>query len=495
MHFGLVGIAFLFKLKFKKVSIGLIILFLFIPEFIYLILLVLEGYYLSQFPPIISPSPAYWSHSIVTNGVISAIAIAITLINKYDKSNLILGILPIVNILSNTYSIFYSVYYFYPLIANINTEFIKVHIEYANYLKSAWGKYTASAIIFWPWETIYWSIDLITLLLCIIISMWRIVKSEFEEKIILKTDDGAIIPPDYSLIRNYPRIEEISIDETRIFTQEEWEKTTKAIRDQISNYRIIKGEKMNFEYKYPDFGGDISKFEKPKLISYEKKIKNIYYQLNYDENFDDKELFVHRLKIPLIKNGKLFLIQVRKYDQVLRRELLYLSKEGIPVFLNRGKDFFLEFDYTKFNYIIKFENLGLNSIIEFNYDEKSETTKQRINTQLINIVKLFIILFGCFRERILYSREEIERWKVYDYKNPDRDYKIDMLPINLIEVYKLKKSLGINFWTWADYYSKWALFLYQFQLFEDGFHPKIFRLYRIPVYTGATSMDEKLLQI
>jgi hypothetical protein len=325
--------------------------------------------------------------------------------------------------------------------------------------------------------------------------MWRIVKSEFEEKIILKTDDGAIIPPDYSLIRNYPRIEEISIDETRIFTQEEWEKTTNAIRDQISNYRIIKGEKLNFEYKYPDFGGYISKFEKPKLISYEKEIKNIYYQLNYDENFDDKELFVHRLKIPLIKNGKLFLIQVRKYNQVLRRELLYISKEGIPVFLNRGKDFFLEFDYTKFNYIIKFENLGLNSIIEFNYDEKSETTKQRINTQLLQIVKLFIIIFGCFRERILYSREEIERWKVYDYKNPERDYKIDMLPINLIEVYKLKNSLGINFWTWADYHSKWALFLYQFQLFEDGFHPKIFRLYRIPVYTGATSMDEKLLQI
>ncbi|NVM01239.1 MAG: hypothetical protein HWN67_02810 [Candidatus Helarchaeota archaeon] len=492
MHFGLVGISFLFKLKFRKVPIGLIILFLFIPEFIYLILLILQWYFLSQFPPILSPSPIHWSHSIITNGVISGIAMAIIIIKKYDKSNLILGILPIVNILSNTYSIFYSVHYFYPFFVDINTLFIEVHVEFQKYLKTAWGNYIGFMMILWPYETIYWSIDLLTLFFCIIISLWRLVKTEFEEKIIIKIDDGSIIPPDYSLIHNYPRVEEISIDETRIFTQEEWEKTGRAIRDQVGYYRFIKGEKINFEYKYPDFGGYVSKIEKPKFASYEKKIKNIYYQLNYDEDFENKEVYVHKLKIPLIENGKLFLIQEREYNKVLQRELLYISQEGIPIFLNRGKDYFLEFDYKKFNLILKYEKLGLKSIIEFNYDSRSETTKQRINLQILKIVKLFIMLFGCFRERILYTREEIERWKAYDYKNPDREYKIDMLPINLIEIYKLKNSIGINFWTWADYYSKWALFFYQFQLFPDGFHPKLFRLYRIPVYTGATSLDEKL---
>ncbi|MHA1377520.1 MAG: hypothetical protein ACTSRG_03955 [Candidatus Helarchaeota archaeon] len=490
MKFGLIGISFLFKLKFPQVSLTKIIFFLFIPDFLYIGLSIYALYGIAQFPPVLTPSPDQWSHSLIVNGIIGGLTAVYIILDKQDRSNLILTILPALNIILNTFSIFYIIYYFYPFFENINTIIIKAYIEYNNYLKNSYGQFTSIGMVLWPFETIYWTIDLLTFLLCIIIALWRIVKSEYEVKSVVKIDEDFIIPSDYTLIHNYPKIEGLSFDEEQVFTQVEWEKLAKRLRDEIINYRHIKGGSLDFEYKYPDFKGFIHKIEKPFWQNYKNSIKKIYSQLNNDINFDENIISVNELKIPLIQKGKLFLIKIESPKKLIKQELLYIANDGFPVFINRGKPNLIVTDYTKFNDILLNEDSGLKEIIEFDFSSKDEKIKRIKRNQILSIIKQFIMLYGCFRERILYSNQDLNKWKLYDYRNPEIEYRIGELSIISIQINKLKDSIGVNLWTWSDYYSKWALIFYQFQLFADGLHPDIFPLYRIPIYSGILSQDD-----
>ncbi len=169
---------------------------------------------------------------------------------------------------------------------------------------------------------------------------------------------------------------------------------------------------------------------------------------------------------------------------------MYIANDGFPVFINREQPKEIKKDYTKFNDILLNEELDLRNLMKFDFKSVDEVIKYEIRNQLLKLIQQFIMLFGCYRERIIYSIEEINRWKLYDYKNPDIEYMIDALSINSVEIFKLEDSIGISLWTWADYYSKWCLVYYQFQLFADGIHPNVFPLYRIPVYAGAISQDD-----
>ncbi|MHA1298703.1 MAG: hypothetical protein ACTSO9_04580 [Candidatus Helarchaeota archaeon] len=490
MKFGLIGISFLFKLKYEKVSLAKIIFYLFIPDLIYLGLTILQIIGLSQFPPVLTPSPDLWGHSLVVSGIIGGLTAAYILLDNQDRENLILCILPSLAILLGTYSIFYITYYFYPFFENINTIFIKANIEFSKYLQDVYGQYTTIGMSVWPYETIYWVIDLLTLLLCIVISLWRIATTEFEEKIVTQVEEDLIIPSDYTLIYKHPQLEVLSFDEDKVYTQKEWEDIATKIRNEIISFRQIQGASLDFEYKYPDFKGFINKIEKPLFQGYEKRIKKIYIQLNPTQRLDEKKLDVYNLKIPMIKKGKLFLIQVSSFNKILQRELLYIADDGFPVFINREKPHMIKTDYTKFNDVLLNEEPELKNLIEFDFRKNKEEFKLKNRVLLLKIIQQFIMLYGCFRERIIYSNQEVDKWRVYDYRDPEKEYKIDLLPIRAVEIYKLKNSIGVNLWTWADYHSKWALIFYQFQLFADGFHPSTFPFYRIPIYSGMLSQDD-----
>ena len=177
MLFGLVGLILILKARFnEKISIIYSAIAIFLPEILLLIIATFTGNFLTLFESEIVLSDAMKvSQSIFIMLIIFAIGALIVFgSSDVENRNIVYFALPLFTVLTNLFSIYRVVYYWYPITTHSNVQFYLLYLQQQLLMGGVW--FTI------PFEFIFWCIDLGVLLVAVLYGFRRIAHSEMEQK-------------------------------------------------------------------------------------------------------------------------------------------------------------------------------------------------------------------------------------------------------------------------------------------------------------------------
>ncbi|MHA1312614.1 MAG: hypothetical protein ACTSSI_01975 [Candidatus Helarchaeota archaeon] len=209
MFFALIGLAVVLKAKFQKLSLILIFILIFLPDFILLSLLLFSldilnylrfiPYFLVDFDStmifvegnlIISDAMKY-SHNLLIIGVICIVIFIIIIALKEDRQQYILATLPLIHLAGTLFSIFHTVYLCYPIFPQFSGELS--NIAFINfYLEQLFLRYLLQPAI--PIDLIYWIVDISLFLVGVFFALYFNAVGDIKrkKKLLEKGESGAI---------------------------------------------------------------------------------------------------------------------------------------------------------------------------------------------------------------------------------------------------------------------------------------------------------------
>lgn len=208
MIFGLVGVVIILKARFnKKVNMIYAFIAIFIPEILLLLISLFTGDFLTLFESEIVLTEAMMiSQSIFIMLIVLGIGAIIVFGSDIDNINIIYFALPLFAVITNLFSIYRVVYYWYPLTSDSNVQFYLLYLQQEFLKGSPW--------LTIPFDFIFWVIDLGVLFVSILYAIRRLAHSEIIEKQkILEMEDRKKYPYKYPNIKP-GEFEEIYFDES-----------------------------------------------------------------------------------------------------------------------------------------------------------------------------------------------------------------------------------------------------------------------------------------
>ncbi|NHI93559.1 MAG: hypothetical protein EAX96_13815 [Candidatus Lokiarchaeota archaeon] len=176
MIFGLIGFVIILKSKFKeKINIIYATIAIFVPEIMLILLALFTGDILILSEPNIALTEAMKiSNNVLIMLIVFLVGALIVYFSDFDNINIIYCALPLFTVITNLFSIYRVVYFFYPFTNDSNVQYFLLYLEQQLLKGTPW--YT------FPFELIFWSIDLGILLFAIIYAIRTFAHSEILEK-------------------------------------------------------------------------------------------------------------------------------------------------------------------------------------------------------------------------------------------------------------------------------------------------------------------------
>ena len=208
MIFGLIGVVLILKARFnERINIIYATIAIFIPEILLLIISLFTGDFLVLFESSIVLTDAMKiSQSIFIMLIVFGVgALGVYVSSDVDKVNIIYFGLPLFAVVTNLFSIYRVVYFWYPLTNDSSVQYYLLYLQQQFLKGGVW--------LTIPFEFIFWSIDLGVFLLAILYSFRRFSHSEIQTKRkILEMDIRKKDPYKYPNI-NPGEFEEIYFDD------------------------------------------------------------------------------------------------------------------------------------------------------------------------------------------------------------------------------------------------------------------------------------------
>ncbi len=182
MIFGLIGIVLILKARFKdKFHFWYALIAIFLPEILVAIIAAFTGDFLLLYQEfeqpgtgIVTTEAMKISNSLLIMLIICLIGVFMVFATDIDNYNAILFALPLIAVLTNLFSIYRVVYYFYPITNDSNIQY------YIFYLNQVFIKGSFLATV--PLDLMFWIIDLGIFLVAIFYSFRTYAISEIKEK-------------------------------------------------------------------------------------------------------------------------------------------------------------------------------------------------------------------------------------------------------------------------------------------------------------------------
>jgi len=199
MIFGLLGIVLILKARLKeKINFWYALIAIFVPEILIGIIALFTGEWFTLFDEpgggIVLTEAMKISNSIFIMIIVLLVGLFIVFTTDIDNYKAILFVLPLVAVLTNLFSIYRVVYYYYPLNDLSNIYY------YIFYLQQVFIR--GSFLFTVPLDLIFWLVDFIILIVAIFYASREFYFSEMnEKKRILEMDTMKQHPTSYPNIK------------------------------------------------------------------------------------------------------------------------------------------------------------------------------------------------------------------------------------------------------------------------------------------------------